>query len=173
MTRARQLSKHLEHTMSGPMWHGPALAEVLDGVTPDGAAARPIAGAHTIWEIVLHVIAWAEIARARLKGQSTGDPTPAEDWPPVAAPGPDAWQRAITQLDTSHRLLAADALELDEARLDALVPGLDYSVAVLLHGIVEHGTYHGGQIALLKRALAGADLGATQGGPTSALHRES
>jgi uncharacterized damage-inducible protein DinB len=33
------------------------------------------------------------------------------------------------------------------------VPGLDYSVAVLLHGIVEHGTYHGGQIVLLKRAL--------------------
>ena len=33
------------------------------------------------------------------------------------------------------------------------MPGLDYSVAVLLHGIVEHGTYHGGQIALLKRAL--------------------
>jgi uncharacterized damage-inducible protein DinB len=168
MTRARQLSKHLEHTTSGPMWHGPALAEVLDGVTAERATARPIPGAHTIWEIVLHVIAWAEIARDRLKGQSTGDPTPAQDWPPVAAPGPDAWQRAIEQLDTSHRLLAADARELDDGRLDAPVPGLDYSVAILLHGIVEHGTYHGGQIALLKRALAGADLGATQGGPTSA-----
>jgi uncharacterized damage-inducible protein DinB len=168
MNLARQLSKHLEHTMSGPMWHGPALAEVLDGVTAERAAARPIADAHTIWEIVLHVIAWAEIARARLKGQSTGDPTPAQDWPPVDAAGSDAWQRAIKQLDASHRLLAADARELDDARLDALVPGLDYSVAVLLHGIVEHGTYHGGQIALLKRALAGADLGPTQGGATSA-----
>ena len=156
MTRARQLSKHLERTTTGPMWHGPALAEVLDGVTPEGAAARPIAGAHSIWEIVLHVTAWADIARARLKGQSTGDPTPAQDWPPVAATGPDDWQRALKQLETSHRLLAADARELDDAGLDALVPGLDYSVAVLLHGIVEHGTYHGGQIALLKRALAPA-----------------
>jgi uncharacterized damage-inducible protein DinB len=162
MTRARQLSKHLERTMTGPMWHGPALAEVLDGVTADGAAARPMAGAHSIWEIVLHVIAWADIARARLQGQSTGDPTPAEDWPAVAA-GADAWPRALKQLETSHRLLAADARELDDARLDALVPGLEYSVAVLLHGIVEHGTYHGGQIALLKRALAGAGLGRPQG----------
>ena len=153
MTRARQLSKHLERTTTGPMWHGPALAEVLDGVTAERAAARPIAGAHTIWEIVLHVIAWSEIGRARLKGQSTGDPTPAEDWPPLSSTDADAWHRALKQLDTSYRHLAADAQELDEARLDALVPGLDYSVAVLLHGIIEHGTYHGGQIALLKRAL--------------------
>ena len=152
MTRTKQLSKHLERTMTGPMWHGPALAEVLDGVTAARAAARPIAGAHSIWEIVLHVVAWVEIARARLKGQSTGDPTPAEDWPPVTATDADAWQRALKQLDTSHRLLAVDARELDEARLDALVANLDYSVAVLLHGIIEHGTYHGGQIALLKKA---------------------
>jgi uncharacterized damage-inducible protein DinB len=151
MTRAWQLSTRLERTMTGPMWHGPALAEILDGVTADGAAARPIASAHSIWEIVLHVIAWAEIARARLHGRSTGDPTPAEDWPPVAATDGDAWQRALEQVETSHRLLAAEARELDDVRLDAPVPGLDYSVAVLLHGIVEHGTYHGGQIALLKK----------------------
>jgi hypothetical protein len=31
------------------------------------------------------------------------------------------------------------------------VKDLDYSVDVLLHGIIEHGTYHGGQIALLKK----------------------
>lgn len=153
MTRARHLAKHLERTTTGPMWHGPALAEVLDGVTAERAAARPIAGAHSIWEIVLHTIAWAEIGRARIKGQRTGDPTPAEDWPPVAATDDDAWHRAVKQLDSSYRLLAAEARELDEARLEAAVPGLDYSVAVLLHGIVEHGTYHGGQIALLKRAL--------------------
>jgi uncharacterized damage-inducible protein DinB len=71
----------------------------------------------------------------------------------VAATDDDAWHRAVKQLDSSYRLLAGDARELDEGRLEAAVPGLDYSVAVLLHGIVEHGTYHGGQIALLKRAL--------------------
>jgi hypothetical protein len=25
----------------------------------------------------------------------------------------------------------------------------------MLHGVIEHGTYHGGQIAILKRALEG------------------
>ena len=151
MSGARHLGSSLERTVTGPMWHGPALAEVLQGVGAEQAAARPIAGAHTIWEIVLHVIAWAEIARARLKGESTGDPTPEQDWPPVTATDAAAWARALDRLGACHRELAADVRGLDEARLDQKIANLDYSADVLLHGIVEHGTYHGGQIALLKK----------------------
>jgi len=47
--------------------------------------------------------------------------------------------------------------QLDDTRLAEKVAGLDYTVAVLLHGVIEHGTYHGGQIAILKR-LGSADL---------------
>lgn len=151
MSRVRHLGSSLERTVTGPMWHGSALAEVLEGVTAERAAARPIPGAHTIWEIVLHIIAWAEIARARLRGESTGDPTPEQDWPPVTATDAAAWQRTLERLGACHRELAADVRGLDEARLDQKVANLDYSADVLLHGIVEHGTYHGGQIALLKK----------------------
>ena len=42
--------------------------------------------------------------------------------------------------------------QLDDAALDARVKGLDYPVGILLDGVVEHGTYHGGQIALLRKA---------------------
>jgi uncharacterized damage-inducible protein DinB len=71
----------------------------------------------------------------------------------VPATDAEAWQRTLEQMATSHRLLAGETRELDDARLDTLVPGLEYTAGVLLHGIIEHGTYHGGQIALLKRAL--------------------
>ena len=107
----------------------------------------------SIWEIVLHVTVWADIARARLKGQATGDPSPEENWPPVSATGPDDWRLTIARLGGSHRLLAADVRALEDQALDAMVPGLEYSVSVLLHGVVEHGTYHGGQITLLNKAL--------------------
>jgi uncharacterized damage-inducible protein DinB len=152
MSRARHLGSSLERTMTGPMWHGPALADVLKGVTAERAAAHPIAAAHSIWEIVLHIIAWAEIARARLKGQRTGDPTPEEDWPPVTATDEAAWARVLERLGACHREIAADARALDEARLDQKLADLEYSADVLLRGIVEHGTYHGGQIALLRKA---------------------
>ena len=152
MSRAKTLAKHIEQTITGPMWHGPALAQVLQAVTHDRAAMRPIPGAHSIWEIVAHIAVWAEIARARLKGQSTGDPPPDQDWPAVSATSLDDWRIAIERLGFTHRLLAADVREMDDQQLDASVPGLEYSVSVLLHGVVEHGTYHGGQIALLTKA---------------------
>ena len=167
MSRATRLAKHIERTVTGPMWHGPALVDVLEGVTADGARARPVTGAHSIWELVLHITAWVDIACLRVNGQATGDPTPDQDWPlvPFAVPRPDrnsgsgtasdpdaGWRLAVERLGESHRQLAADTRQLDDERLDALVPVLDYSVSVLLHGIVEHGTYHGGQIALLKKA---------------------
>ena len=152
-TNAGRLANHIRRTVTGPMWHGPALGELLADVSVDEARIRPIAGAHTIWELVLHVTAWADIARARLRGERTGDPTAAEDWPP---PGHDAseWTAAVSQLEASYKTLANATRALDDAALDAKVNGLDYTVATLLHGVVEHGTYHGGQIALLKRAMA-------------------
>ena len=176
MSRAKRLAKHIERTVTGPMWHGPALVDVLEGVTADRARKRPVPGAHSIWELVLHITAWSDIARQRLKGQAAGDPNPEQDWPavpgsvsgsdpkfgsdpapsdPASKSGSDSasdWRLAVERLSESHRQLAADTRQLDDERLDALVPGLDYSVSVLLHGIVEHGTYHGGQIALLKKA---------------------
>jgi uncharacterized damage-inducible protein DinB len=151
--RTLRLSNQLVRTVTGPMWHGPALAELLRDVSHQHASARPIAGAHTIWEIVLHTIAWADIARARLRGERTGDPTPQEDWPPVAAITAAEWTATVSRLHDSYQSLATDVRQLDDAVLDGKVAGLDYTAATLLRGVVEHGTYHGGQIALLKRAL--------------------
>ena len=59
------------------MWHGPALAELLEGFSHEQAAAHPIAGAFV----------------------------------------------------------------------------RTHSAADMLRGVIEHGAYHGGQIAILKRAL--------------------
>ena len=148
MSRALHLANAIERTVTGPMWHGPALNDVLKGLTPAQASARPLPDAHTIWEITLHVIAWCEIARERIKGRSTGDPTAEQDWPAPAG----TWDAVLPRLVESHRELAADTQPLADAELNARVPGLDYSVDVLLRGIVEHGTYHAGQIALLRKA---------------------
>jgi uncharacterized damage-inducible protein DinB len=151
MSRATWLARHLERTVTGPMWHGPALDAVLDGVDARHARMRPLAGGHTIWEIVLHVTAWSDIARQRINGEALGDPTAEQDWPPVSDADAD-WPRAVERMRESYRQLAAETRPLADNRLDALVSGLEYTVDVLLHGIIEHGAYHGGQIALLKKS---------------------
>jgi uncharacterized damage-inducible protein DinB len=150
-----RLAHHIKRTVTGPMWHGAALAELLDGVTPAQATARPISGAHSIWEIVAHVTAWAEIARARVHGERIAEPTADEDWPPVVSTAEADWAILLRRLSDSHRTLAQEVRHLDDAAIDRMVPGLEYTMSNLLHGVIEHGTYHGGQIALLKKALAG------------------
>ena len=72
--------------------------------------------------------------------------------------GPDAaanWHAALDRLRESYRALATDTRRLEPSAFDEKVTGADYSVSNLLHGVIEHATYHGGQIALLKRALEG------------------
>ncbi|MGH7678113.1 MAG: DinB family protein, partial [Gemmatimonadaceae bacterium] len=95
MSRGQRVGEHIERSVSGPMWHGPVLADLVGDVTAQQAAARPIPGAHTIWELVLHVTAWNEIARERLIGSAKADPTPEEDWPPVRDTSPEAWRSAL------------------------------------------------------------------------------
>src|ERR1043165_7996833 len=129
MTRAAKLAQDIERTVSGPMWHGSALGALLDGVTADEAAARSIPGAHSVWEIVLHVIAWADVSRARVQGDQMQDPAPDVDWPPVADRSAAAWQATLDRLTLSHRQLAAVVRVLDEAALDAMVGSLGYSVS--------------------------------------------
>ena len=135
------------------MWHGPALADLVGDVTAEQAAARPVPGAHSIWELVLHVSSWTEIVRERLVGSAKSEPTPEEDWPPVRDQSAAAWRAAVERLKEAHRELAADVAQLDDSMLIGRVPGREHSVLAMIHGVVEHDAYHGGQIAILKRAL--------------------
>lgn len=135
------------------MWHGPALADLVGDVTAADAAEHPVAGAHSIWELVLHVTAWTEIVRQRLVSPTAVEPSAEADWPPVADNSAEAWRAAVERMKDAHRELAADVSALDDSRLIGRVPGREHTVLAMVHGIVEHDAYHGGQIAVLKKAL--------------------
>jgi hypothetical protein len=61
---------------------------------------------------------------------------------------------AQARLAAAYESLAARAASLAPERLAERVPGLAYTVATMLDGVVEHGAYHGGQLALLRRTRA-------------------
>lgn len=147
------LASLLRRTVRGPMWHGPALLEVLEGVDAASAAAHPIAGAHSIWELVLHTAAWCEIAATRLSGDPYAEVTDDENFPPVHEVSEAAWSAAKQRMIGAYEALSASTRALDVSRLSEKVSGHDYTVATMLHGVVEHGTYHGGQMILLRRAV--------------------
>jgi len=155
MSESGLLANGIIRTFTGPMWHGPSLGEVLGDVTHEQATRRPAASAHTIWELVLHIITWVDVPHERLGGAVRKDVDTSEDWPTPPSSSADAWRASVKRLEERHRALAETVRSLREEQLDEKVVGHDYTVREMLHGVVEHGTYHGGQIALLKKLGAG------------------
>ena len=150
MSEVSRILDQLRRAWNGEAWHGPPLMKVLDGVTAEIAAARPINGAHSIAELVLHVTTWHEAPARRLQGIDY-QPSPAEDWVQVTSLSDPAWQHALFDLRRSFEELCAVVEKMDDSRLDQPAPGQGYSNYVLLHGVVQHDLYHAGQMALLRK----------------------
>lgn len=151
MTEIERIADQLNRAFEGRAWHGPSIRELLADVTADKAAAKPVAGAHSIWEIVLHIAAWERAVRRRLEGESL-ELSAEEDWPPVTDTSETAWREALTMLENRHGELGGAISLLTDSQLKDIVPGTGYSVYFMLHGVIQHDLYHAGQIALLKRA---------------------
>ncbi len=151
-----RIADQLRRAFAGEAWHGPALLEILDGLTAAGAAARPLASAHSIWEVVRHIAVWDDVARRRMAGEVV-QPAPHEDWPEVSRTATAGdWERTLDHLKRTHEALVAAVTTCPDARLPEKVPGKEpdyYTLYYMLHGIVQHELYHAGQIALLKKAL--------------------
>jgi uncharacterized damage-inducible protein DinB len=160
MTERERIEDELRRAWDGHPWHGSPLRELLDGVTAEQAAAHPIAGAHSIWELVVHMTAWTREVLRRIQDGVARDPEDG-DWPAVADTSAAAWRAALHALGEAHAQVVAAVAELPETKMDELIrevrerpAGSDVSHAVLLHGLAQHHAYHAGQIALLRRAAA-------------------
>lgn len=150
-----RLADQLERSFRGGAWHGPSVAEALEGIDADGAGRRPVAGAHTIAELVGHLAFWIEAASRRLEGDPVSGLCGDEDWPPPPA-DEEEWRQLLAALDAAHRRLHAKVLAMDDAALDGPVAGSDPTVRGLLLGILQHNAYHGGQIVVLAKTAAPA-----------------
>ncbi len=154
MSNAELISGYLTLAVTGPAWHGPSLDELLEDVTAAEAAARPIKGAHTIAELVAHIGVWVTAVEERLAGKP-GRPSEKEQWAPLDTSSDAVWKAGVQTVRDRHASLSAAVQALDDETLASRVKGRNQTVAMALHGIVEHDAYHGGQIAILKKALRG------------------
>jgi uncharacterized damage-inducible protein DinB len=149
MNEINRIADQLRRSLEGEAWHGPALLEVL-GVNAKQAASRLLAGAHSIWEIVLHIVGSEILVCERLEGKPK-TLSPGEDWPPVTETSDEAWRRTLEMLTDAHEKLQQLMLTASEDSLDQPIVEGASSTYITLHGIVQHNIYHAGQIALLKK----------------------
>ena len=151
MNSRDRIIDELTRALEADPWHGPAIDEVLAGVDAAEAAAHPIAGAHSIWELVHHVTAWVRAIHMRVKG-SVCELEGEADWPPVREPSDKAWTAAVADLHHAQADLVTTLRKLADADLNTTTPNREYDLEHLLRGLTQHHAYHAGQMAIVKNA---------------------
>lgn len=148
------LRQDIHKVYDGDPWHGSSIIDVLKGIDAEVAARRSIPDAHTIWEIVLHMTGWTREVASRVRGAPAKSPP--EDWPAARFGGGEpAWKAAKDDLAAAQEEIeaAVGALKADDLlRWIENPEGAGYTVGTVIRGLLQHHTYHEGQIAILKRA---------------------
>jgi uncharacterized damage-inducible protein DinB len=151
-TELERVEEQLRRAFAGEAWHGPSVLEAVRDVSPDMAAAHPIAGAHSIWELVLHLAATYRLVLRRLAGDGR-QMTPDEDWPPVPAATVENWTSAVQTLTQLNEDLRHAVARFTASQLDGpLVSEVAHTAYTQFIGTTQHDLYHAGQMVLLKRA---------------------
>ena len=117
-------------------------------------AQHPIDGAHSIWELVLHLTWTYGLVLRKLTGHSTGLGA-RDDWPLAPLPpSEENWVAAINTLRELNAQVRRAVTGFPEDRLaDPPVEDPRHSAYTQLIGLTQHDAYHAGQIVLLKRAV--------------------
>lgn len=159
MSESTTLADQVAKVHAGDPWYGDPITTVLKDVVARDAAAHPIRGAHSIWELVLHLTTWVKEVERRLESGVWREPEDG-DWPAVPEPSEANWRQSLAQLDAAHAALEATVKALSAKQLADQVGternralGTGVTLRETIHGILQHDAYHLGQISLLKKAL--------------------
>lgn len=152
MNESERIAGHLHGVFFARAWHGPSVKEALDGVSAETAAAKPLPGTHSIWELVHHLHAWIAEADATVRGKKYETLKGDKDWPPVTDVSRASWEKTLTELEQSEASLEEAIRAFPPEKLGQGHKSFYY----LLHGIGEHNAYHAAQIVLLKKMASPA-----------------
>lgn len=145
----------LRSVLEGEPWFGRSVMSLLQEVDAAVVNKKPGKNAHTLNELLYHMITWAEFTLARLEKSEEKDMAYFEDldWRKIV-PKEHTWEKGVAQFKVTHDLIIdwLEARENDEY-LSEIVDYRKYNVRFMLHGLIQHDIYHIGQIAYAKKLL--------------------
>ncbi|WP_423149592.1 DinB family protein [Rubrolithibacter danxiaensis] len=154
------LAEKLENVVNGDPWYGTAVTKILDQVSELSIHNRPD-NAHSVAEILLHMVAWTEEVNERLQGGKVKVPSRG-DWPDPAG---IEWMVLKDLFSKIHYELKEQILNfpkekwedyVDEERIPALGSGTSFKETV--EGLIHHHIYHIGQIAILNKQFSSKEV---------------
>lgn len=144
-------SNELRKAYIGDAWHGNNVSHIISSVKDNQAFSRPIADAHSIAEIVLHLTSWTEEVSSRLMGKISAEPAKG-DWPNPIEETTTAWDAIVSDFHIENEKLINLSMSFmadDWAKHVQTPSGRGLSYFELFNGLIQHHAYHAGQISLL------------------------
>jgi len=148
--RVNQYIDQFTAIYDGQPWYGNSLCQILEKVTPLKGFWQPARDAHSIAQLVSHMIYWRQSLIKRLKGDLTykSSMQSDENWKSNEQLKKQGWKSLMNSLAESQ----AQLLSLLSNQKDALLKKKYSDKAIfeeLMNGILQHDLYHIGQIAYL------------------------
>jgi uncharacterized damage-inducible protein DinB len=157
MNTSSQLQAELKNVLWGHPWYGNSVYVTLAAATFENAHKRPPGAAHTIAEIVLHMISWTEEVIDRINEKPAGVPL-GGDWPEPDTSDELKWYLYIDDLKLVNANLLKAIHDFPEEKWHEKIiderneePVVTY--AEMVRGLIQHHIYHHGQIGLLLKVL--------------------
>ena len=154
-TQISEIIEELSAAFKGEPWYGISLMEKLNQITVDEAVASIPDYPKTIARFVKHLLAWREFVIKKLEGEALFkiEMNTESDWPAVEIKSDSDWKNLLSELEASQRKILELLANQSNDLLRANVPGENYNYRYMLRGLIEHDTYHLGQISLLHSIL--------------------
>ena len=149
-TEIQRIITLFKETFEGPAWHGPAVKEVLKGISAE-QSLRSFDDGHNIAELVFHITAWRTFLINELKGLEKYDVSEEENFIKIENINEQEWQNLQEKLNKSQSELLALLNDQEDSILEQRVGKRNYNFYVLMHGVIQHDLYHLGQIIMLKK----------------------
>lgn len=153
------MKKEIKHYLAqwqaiydGKPWYGPSLLTVLQGLDAEAAYWKPRPGAHSIIELLHHVLCWRRHLVQRLSGNLgfSVELSSPEDWTAHEAVSEKQWEEMVKELEGNQQEIARLLNGKQDAFLEEDSGKGGITFRERLEGTIQHDLYHLGQMAMLK-----------------------
>lgn len=154
MSESHRIAKLFSDWFDQKPWTEITLTALLEDITPEMAAAHPVPGANSIWQLVQHCLGWRQNVLLKLQGAVFTSPEDNYLSEPKDISA-KAWSDLLIALRDNEKLWQSYLLNLAPEQLDkGYAPAQNaFTQYEVIHGILHHDNYHFGQILILKKIL--------------------
>lgn len=149
-TKTEKLINKLTESFNGSPLFGESMMTQLNKVKWE-MANTSMGAAHSIAELVQHIIYWRVFAIEKLTGNVRADKE--KDWAAISIDSVGDWSDLMEKLNVSQKELVEALQSKTDDFLMEKIMYRDYTFEDLIDGTIQHDIYHLGQIGMVLKAV--------------------